>query len=120
MSNYKSSDLDIYSAAFSALSNPHRLRIYAILAGCCEAGERCLVPTDVAQCVGEIGRHLDIAASTLSHHLKELSRADLIRMNREGKQIYCSVNPGMLAKMRSFFDQDTASATNEPNTTSTR
>jgi len=108
MSNYISAEVAAYTAAFSALSNPHRLQIYTLLSGCCRPGESCLIESAEPCCVGDIGRQLDIAASTLSHHLKELNRARLIRMNRDGKQIYCSVNPAMLANMRAFFDSGPA------------
>lgn len=104
MSNYTPIDIEAYSAAFGALSNPHRLQIYSMLSGCCQPGERCLIETAAPCCVGDIGRRLAIAASTLSHHLKELNRARLIEMNRDGKQIYCSVNPAMLEQIRAFFD----------------
>jgi ArsR family transcriptional regulator, arsenate/arsenite/antimonite-responsive transcriptional repressor len=104
MSNYTSTEIDSFSTAFGALSNPHRLHIYTMLSGCCQPGDRCLIDATEPCCVGDIGRKLDIAASTLSHHLKELNRANLIEMNRDGKQIYCSVNPAMLENIRTFFN----------------
>ncbi len=103
MSNYAVLEIKHYSVAFGALSNPHRLQIYSMLSGCCQPGEPCLIESTQPCCVGDIGKQLDIAASTLSHHLKELNRANLIEMNRDGKQIYCSVNPAMLESIRAFF-----------------
>jgi ArsR family transcriptional regulator len=113
MSNYTSPELDSYTNAFSALSNPHRLQIYSLLSGCCQPGERCLIESTEPCCVGDIGRQLDIAASTLSHHLKELNRANLIEMNRDGKQIYCSVNPAMLENIRAFFNNGSSLPANQ-------
>lgn len=96
-------ELSRYSQAFKALSNPHRLQIFNILTQCCEPGSLCDTDDQLACCVGELGPRLDIAPSTLSHHLKELNRAGLIDMQREGKQILCSVNPSMLNEMNALF-----------------
>ncbi len=100
MSNYHTEELETFTRAFKALSNPHRLQIFNILSSCCEPGTEC----DARRyCVGDIAPRLDIAASTLSHHLKELQQAGLIDMQRRGKQIFCSINPGMLKEIRILF-----------------
>lgn len=39
--------------------------------------------------VGDIQQQLDIPASTLSHHLSRLMKADLIRQQRESRILYC-------------------------------
>ncbi len=44
------------------------------------------------QCVGELGQDLEIDPSTVSHHLKELRRAGLIRVARRGRHILCWVD----------------------------
>ncbi len=115
MSNYSSDDIGNYASVFSALSNPHRLQIYTLLSGCCTPGSRCDIDAVTSCCVGDLGNELDIAASTLSHHLKELSHAGLINMQRQGKQIICSVNPDMLNAIRQFFHTNTE-ITDEPET----
>jgi len=56
-------------------------------------------------CVGDLGEGLDIAASTLSHHLKELNRAGLVRMERRGKHIECWLEPEVLGELARFFRQ---------------
>jgi len=88
---------------FKALSNPNRLQIYTILAGCCEVGTACSTDEMMSCCVGDLNDQLDIASSTLSHHLKELNRADLVHMQRSGKHIYCSINKSSLAKIKNLF-----------------
>jgi DNA-binding transcriptional ArsR family regulator len=103
MSNCNSRDTDKFSAVFSALSNPHRLQIFTMLSGCCPPGTACNITPATSCCVGDLGSELDIAASTLSHHLKELSHAGLINMQRDGKQVICSVNPEMLNAIRRYF-----------------
>ncbi|MEJ2694999.1 MAG: metalloregulator ArsR/SmtB family transcription factor, partial [Candidatus Thiodiazotropha sp.] len=72
MSNNGIEDLSL-AEMFKALGNDHRLEIFHRLAGCCDLG-------DVGYYVGQLGEGLNIAPSTLSHHLKELHRAGLIEM----------------------------------------
>ena len=94
---------------FKALANPQRLQIFLQLVtrcglpDCCDAsslGNRC--------CAGELGKPLDIAASTLSHHLKELRQAGLMHVERRGQKIECWINPEPLQFLASFFDQAVA------------
>ena len=103
MSKYSTEHSEKLSNAFKALSNPNRLQLYLQLSSCCTPGTECSVDDAQGCCVGELGEGLDIALSTLSHHLKELHRANLINMNRRGKQIYCSVNPDMIQELAHFF-----------------
>jgi len=98
------SDPDRLSAAFKALSNPHRLRVFLRLAEVCREG-CCCDPSEVACCVGELSEGLDIAPSTLSHHLKELYRAGLISCERSGKNVNCCVDEAMLTSLVRFFNQ---------------
>ena len=99
--------------AFKALSNPNRLRIFLQLMNCCTPGTVCsaegvtadLVTTDhvTKSCVGDLGEGLAIAASTLSHHIKELNRAGLIHMERRGQHIDCWVDPDTVDELNRFF-----------------
>jgi len=54
--------------------------------------------------VGDLGKDIDIAASTLSHHLKELNQAGLIMMERRGQHVECWVNTDMLEELSSFLN----------------
>jgi len=88
---------------FKALSNPHRLSLFNRLMSCCSPGTKCN-PSDAARyCVGELGEGLDIAPSTLSHHLKELHRAGLVSMERRGKHVECWLEPQVLKNLADFF-----------------
>jgi ArsR family transcriptional regulator len=117
MSNYINEPLLRQAAMFKALSNTHRLRIFQLLAGCCEPGTACSTEVALRCCVGQLDQQLDIAPSTLSHHLKELHRAGLIEMQRNGKQVLCSVNPLALTQLRALFYTNQASiVSNPPNT----
>ena len=73
---------------FKALSNQSRLELYLQIARQNEAdfdtGSECFI-TDI---VGS----LNIGAPTVSHHLKELSNADLITTERRGKFLTATIH----------------------------
>lgn len=94
-------DIERYSKIFKALANPNRLGIYMRLVACCEPGTRC--STDADTCVGEVAAGLELAPSTVSHHLKELRQAGLIQMEKQGQKSYCWVRPETLAELRQFL-----------------
>jgi len=104
MSNYRIKDPDRAAAAFRALANPHRLRLFLSLAGCCRTQSEAEACDDSERtCVGDLAAETDLAASTVSHHLKELRRAGLIETSREGQNICCWVEPGTLTALGDFF-----------------
>jgi ArsR family transcriptional regulator len=105
MSNYRIDNPDQLVDIFKALANGHRLKIYNILTSCCTPGSSCATDEVFSCCVGDLDSQLDIAPSTLSHHLKELNRAGLINMKRDGKQVICSVNTEMMQQLQNIFTQ---------------
>ena len=104
MSNYRN-DIEFRAEQFKALSNPHRLAVFQRLMTCCPAGTVCNVESAVRYSVSQLGEGMAIAPSTLSHHLKELNRAGLIQMRRNGKQVECWVAPETLIDLSEFFQQ---------------
>ncbi len=102
MSNY-SIDIQKRAEMFKALGNPHRLAIFQQLTSCCAPGTVCEMNDAIRFTVGEIGNDLDIAPSTVSHHLKELFRAGLIQTKRNGKNIECWIEPELLEQLSGFF-----------------
>ncbi len=105
MSNYRNNDSSQLVDVFKALANDHRLKIYNILTSCCTPGTSCASDEVFSCCVGDLDSQLDIAASTLSHHLKELHRAGLIHMKRDGKQVFCSINTDRMNQLQQLFSQ---------------
>ncbi|MBD3609211.1 MAG: helix-turn-helix transcriptional regulator [Gammaproteobacteria bacterium] len=102
MSNYQT-NIQCQADRFKALSNPHRLALYQRLCTCCTPSTACTPDEATRFCVGDLGEGLDIAPSTLSHHLKELHRAGLIAMQRNGKNVECWVETDTLQEMIGFF-----------------
>lgn len=64
-------------AALAAIAQGMRLRIFRALVG---AGPQGLTP-------GTLSAMLDVPASTLSFHLKELMHADLVTQQRDGRSL---------------------------------
>ena len=90
---------------FKALSNPHRLKIFMRLANCCGPNIACSVDSEeMRTCVGQLGKDLGIVPSTVSHHIKELHRAGLIRMERQGQKIDCWVDSETIGALGDFFN----------------
>jgi ArsR family transcriptional regulator len=82
------------AAGFSALSDPVRLRVLSMLAAAAD-GEVC-----VCDFVGPIGK----SQPTISHHLKILSEAGLVRSERRGKWVWYSLDRDRLAALRAAID----------------
>ncbi|MGF1650195.1 MAG: ArsR/SmtB family transcription factor [Hyphomicrobiaceae bacterium] len=75
-------DIEHIAAQLEALGHPTRLSIFRLLV---RAGQSGLA-------VGQLQDRLDIAASTLSHHLSKLVVIGLVAQERRGTTLLCSVN----------------------------
>lgn len=85
---YISMKIEIASQQLASLGNPIRLKLYRALVRAGKDGLPC----------GILQEKLDIAASTLSHHIKHLMEAGLIRQERDGTTLFCHANyPAMHA-----------------------
>jgi ArsR family transcriptional regulator len=96
------------SLIFKSLGDPTRLGIFQTLRSC--AADSSVVVDEEGQVrpagslsVGEVCCRIGGSGSTISHHLKELRLAGLIRMEKRGRWIYCSVVPEALAEVQSFL-----------------
>ncbi len=107
MSNLRDNNTEKFAGMFKALSNPNRLKIFLRLISCCSpkvvSDIRSTPEPENCACVGELGQDLGIVASTISHHIKELRQAGLIRMERRGQKMECWIDPETIAALQGFF-----------------
>lgn len=82
-----------YADMFAALGAEPRLRILRLLLSAHPEG----------MVVGEIQAELDIAASTLSHHLDKLRNEDLVTVRRESTFLRYTANTGTLQELLGFL-----------------
>ncbi len=80
---------------FKALSNPNRLELYLKIV----KKQKTSYKTGCGCFISDITQSLNIGAPTISHHLKELSNADLISTERKGKYLVARVNEEMIHKV---------------------
>ena len=78
------------------LGNPVRLEVFRLLV---RAGRDGLA-------VGEIQEHLEIPASTLSHHLSHLVNAGLIHQERESRVLRCTPNFALMEDLVGFLTEE--------------
>ena len=88
--------LDDAAARLEALGNPTRLKIYRTLVRAGAEG----MP------VGRLQERLDIAASTLSHHLKALIAVGLVTQAREGTTLICQTNYGEMRGLLEYLVEE--------------
>lgn len=103
MSNYRNKKQ--LASIFQALANPHRLALLEHLSSCCRPGTRWQSQGQEFANVGELAKGLDLAPSTVSHHLKEMVRAGLINTERQGKFVICWLEPEVLSELAGFFHE---------------
>jgi ArsR family transcriptional regulator len=85
--------IDDAAARLEALGNPTRLRIYRALVRAGDAGLS----------VGKLQTKLDLAASTLSHHLKAMIATGLIAQERQATTLICRANYDVMRGIVDFL-----------------
>lgn len=88
--------LDDAAARLEALGNPTRLRIYRALV---KAG-------DGGMSVGKLQSKLDVAASTLSHHVKSMLIVGLISQERQSTTLICRANYTVMRSLVGFLVEE--------------
>jgi hypothetical protein len=82
-----------YASMLTAMGTEPRLRIMRLL----------LTAHPEGLVVGEIQSELDIAPSTLSHHLEKLKHEDLVSVRRDKKFLWYTANPAALQELLGFL-----------------
>jgi ArsR family transcriptional regulator len=90
------SKLDQHAEQLSALGHPARLSILRFVV----QGDPKGTPA------GEIQTHVDLPASTLSHHLKRLSTAGLLRSRNEGTFVFYRAEYDALKALTNYLWED--------------
>lgn len=87
---------------FKALGDPSRLAIYEVIRESADPAEG-HSSSEIENSVSHIAARFDLTLSTVSHHIRELRMAGLIRCERRGQSIYCSAEPEILEELRGFL-----------------
>ncbi len=82
----ESPSLDARAQVFKALADPNRLRLLSIIKAA----------ADGETCVCDLTEPLGLGQPTVSHHLKVLVDAGLLRREKRGTWAYYSLVPGAL------------------------
>ena len=94
-------DVERLSKVFKALSNPNRLQLFLNLV---DNSQVDFESDGKHTCfLGTLLGNLNLGAPTVSHHLKELANAGLIRTERDGKQLSCSVDESSVRELAAVF-----------------
>jgi ArsR family transcriptional regulator len=86
-------NIETAAAQLEALGNPTRLNIYRTLVRAGGSG----LP------VGKLQLKLDIAASTLSHHIKKLVEVNLVSQERQATTLICRANYASMNGLLGFL-----------------
>ena len=97
--------IETIAEIFNALSNPNRLKIITHFLHHHRDSDYQGSMDEVKTCMKTIGEDLDLAASTVSHHIKELRRAGILKVERKGKVLECRINNEIMQDLSDFFEK---------------
>jgi ArsR family transcriptional regulator len=84
-------DTRAHTQLFKALGDATRLELVGLLAA---RGKEL--------CVCELESHFALGQPTVSHHLRVLREAGIVRAERRGTWVYYALEPGLRARLRAF------------------
>ena len=85
-----------HARALAALGHDARLAIFRLLVRFGPEGMR----------VGEIGQHLEMAASTLAHHLSTLVDAGLVVQEKRGREVFNRADFDAATQLATFITSE--------------
>ncbi|TQV83750.1 ArsR/SmtB family transcription factor [Denitrobaculum tricleocarpae] len=90
--------MEILQAArcLDKLGNPTRLEVFRLLVKAGKAG----------LAVGDLQEHLNVPASTLSHHISHLVNAGLVHQEREGRVLRCRPDFALMQSLIDFMTEE--------------
>jgi DNA-binding transcriptional ArsR family regulator len=93
------------ASIFKALADPNRLAIFELVR---ERGGEGRTVDETANTISKIASEFDLTLSTVSHHIKELRNAGLIRCEKVGQTVYCTPDPRALEEIDRFLREATS------------
>jgi len=93
-------DAERLAQALRVIADPARLRLISLVAAS-EGGE---------SCVCDLTDRLDLGQPTVSHHLKVLTDAGILRRQKRGRWAYYRIEPEPLELLRGALDPDAGGA----------
>lgn len=81
-----------FAETFKALSDPIRREILVML-------------KEGKMSAGEIGEHFDMTGATISYHLAQLKKADLIFVSKYKNYVYYEINVSVFEEVMLWFSQ---------------
>lgn len=98
-------NLAVTASAFAALGSEQRL---AVLRSLVRAGPEGLS-------IGQLGQRSGVTGSTLTHHMRILTQAGLVRQQRQGRSIICAaVAYPELSALANFLVRECCADANDP------
>jgi len=94
-------DTQKYVNIFKALSNKNRFELFLEIV---KSQEKNFETNECHGClIADIAKYFQIGAPTVSHHLKELSNANLILIEKKGKNLIAKANTDVMKEVGELF-----------------